>query len=235
MTIIITNYNPCYLKDSFKNLHFDFERLLKFLTAADNKDKLLKVLQYIVKLVLVTKGAASLKPVDGNASDLKSFASTLSLARKLGRLGNWLPGLQDLYYDLSTGPDNSSDYILKLLSTSASVGNDLLDDWICLQKGRLLVKESYLDVLDRWSTRLWFISVSIDLNFSLRKLQSLRLSGDEEYKKKKLDLALTASKQVCDWIFCIWELAGFRNETVPVISGLSAAVIGVIRGYRKIK
>lgn len=235
MTITITNYNLCYLKAYFK--HFDYGKILKFLTVADNKDKLLKVLQYIVKLVLVTKGAALLKPADGYASDLKSFASTLSLARKLGRLGNWLPGIQNLY-DLFTGP-SSSDYILKVLSASASVGNDLLDDWICLQKGRLLLKESYLDILDLWSTRLWFISISIDLNFTLRKLQSLRSSSskpsDEDYKKKELDLVLTVSKQVCDWIFCIWEMTGFVNETVPVVAGLSAAVIGAIRGYRKIK
>lgn len=240
MTIITANYNLCQLKNGLKE--FEFGKLLKFLTVADNKDKLLKVLQYIVKLVLVTKGAAA----SGNSTDFKSFASTLSLARKLGRLGNWLPGVNDLY-DLAVVagayPSSSSDYILKVLSASASVGNDLLDDWICLQKGRLLRKEAFLDNLDIWSTRLWFVSVSIDLNFTLRKLKSLRSSSkpdkdeDEDYKRKELDLILAAGKQCCDWIFCVWELAdlGKYNGSVPVIAGLSAAVIGAIRGYRKIK
>ena len=235
--LIITNYN---YRDYFVK-GFDFEKVLKFLTIADNKDKLLKVLQYIVKLIIVSKGAALLKPGNSSAVDLKSFASTLSLARKLGRLGNWLPGVQDLY-DLSNKPNLSDpDYFLKVISASASVGNDLLDDWICLQKGRLLQKESFLDNLDAWSTRLWFISVSIDLSFTLRKLNALKSSGSkgepEEYKKKEMDLVLAASKQFCDWTFCIWELAdlGEYNEHVPVLAGLSAAVIGAIRGWRKIK
>ena len=245
MTLIITNYKLSRI-DYLKLL--DFGKLLKFLTVADNKDKLLKVLQYIAKLVIVSKGAALLKPVNGNAIDLKSFASTLSLARKLGRLGNWLPGVQDLYeLTIKESPEPTyTDYILKVLSASASVGNDLLDDWICLQKGRLLQKESYLDNLDLWSTRLWFVSVSIDLNFTVRKLQSLKSSLYEspssddklaEYKRKELDLILTAAKQFCDWTFCIWELANFGkyNEHVPVLAGLSAAVIGAIRGWRKIK
>ena len=242
MTIIITNsfFNVPFQFEKvlqFKN-YFEFEKILKFLTVADNKDKLLKVLQYIVKLVIVTKGAALLKPNNSNAIDLKSFASTLSLSRKLGRLGNWLPGFQDLYDLICNGKLelSNADYIAKVLSASASIGNDLLDDWICLQKGRLLQKETFLDNLDLWSTRLWFISVSIDLNFTIRKLKELKSSSSDR-KKKEMDLILTAGKQFCDWTFCIWELAdlGKYNEKVPVLAGLTAAVIGAIRGWRKIK
>lgn len=235
--ILLTNYNE--ITKIFKNVHFlnsfKFEKFLKFLTIADNKDKLLKVLQYIVKLIVVTRGKNLLKPANSSAVDLKSFASTLSLARKLGRLGNWLPGLQDLY-ELSTDCSVDSDHVLKVIGTSASIGNDLLDDWICLQKGRLLSKSAYLDTLDLWSTRLWFISVSIDLNFTIKKFSRLK-AADEDYNKKKMDLVLTASKQLCDWTFCLWELGNFSkyNEHVPVLAGLSAAIIGAIRGWRKIK
>lgn len=246
MTLIITNWTGGYLlnlcDDGLKNYlnKSNFEKILKFLTVADNKDKLLKILQYLVKLVIVTRGY--IKPEDGKAVDFKSFASTLSLARKLGRLGNWLPGVQDFCEVVGDGP--SVDNFIKLIGATASVGNDLLDDWICLQKGRFLLKQSYLDTLDLWSTRLWFISVSIDLNFTLKKLKNLlqtspQKSENEKYEfhKKRTDLLLTASKQLCDWTFCVWELAemGRFSERVPVVAGLSAAVIGAIRGWRKIK
>lgn len=215
-----------YLK-SFINV----EKILKFLKVADNKDKILKTFQYIVKLIILTRG--HVKPLNGNAADLKSFTSLISLARKLGRLGNWFPGLQDLY-ELS-----SSGSVIELTGTLASVGNDILDDWICLQKGRLLMKKPYLDILDAWSTRLWFISTTIELNFTVRKLKNhLKVSTcDGDYLKKRTDLILTGIKQICDWIFCVWELRGLEryNEHVPIVAGLSAALVGVIRGWRKIK
>lgn len=241
LPIIITNASKLIpLNTLLKCVNsVNFDKFLGFLKIADNKDKLLKILQYIVKLILVTRG-----PVD----DFKAFASTLSLARKLGRLGNWLPGLQDLR-DLLTQPPSkfaTADFALNLIATGASVGNDLLDDWICLQKGRLLSKKPYIDTLDLWSTRLWFLSVSIELHFTLKKLVLLNSEhaksdkSTEEYKmqlKKRTDVLLTASKQLCDWTFCIWELANLAafNEHVPVIAGLSAATIGAIRGWRKLK
>ena len=241
-TIIISNFNDIsgYLKNLTALLNSaNFQKFLKFLTVADNKDKLLKVLQYIVKLIIVTRGKSLLKPANSSAVDYKSFSSTLSLARKLGRLGNWLPGLQDLH-ELSTNSSIDSDHLLKLIGATASVGNDLLDDWICLQKGRFLLKQPYLDNLDLWSTRLWFISVSIDLNFTIKKLTKLfndEPKSTEDFDKKRLDLLLTAAKQLCDWTFCIWELANLSefSEHAPVLAGLSAAVIGAIRGWRKIK
>ena len=241
MPILISNFHGILKNLLIKLNNFNFEKFLNYLKIADNKDKLLKVIQYIVKLIIVTRGKNLLKPVDGAAIDLKSFASTISLARKLGRLGNWLPGLQDLY-DLSMDCSIDSDHVLKVVGTSASVGNDLLDDWICLQKGRLLLKQPYLNTLDIWSTRLWFVSVSIDLNFTIKKLtillnESKNTTEAEDYDNKKVDLVLAASKQLCDWTFCLWELANLSdyNDNIPVLAGLSAAIIGAIRGWRKIK
>lgn len=224
-----------------------YDKLLSFLKIADNKDKLLKILQYIIKLIMVTRGQAF---KSGSSVDFKAFASTLSLSRKLGRLGNWLPGIKDFQELISLHPESfdNGDFILNFIGTGASIGNDLLDDWICLQKGRLLHKMSYLDTLDLWSTRLWFISVSIDLNFTLKKLNSVIFDNNakismnpEEYKdlaKKRTDIILTACKQFCDLTFCIWELANLSssvNEHVPVVAGLSAAIIGAVRGWRKLK
>lgn len=242
MALLTSNFSEISLvlrKFRLSPNSLNFEKFLKFLTIADNKDKLLKVLQYVVKLIIVTRGKNLLKPANNSEIDLKSFASTLSLARKLGRLGNWLPGLQDLY-ELLGEISIDSDYAFKILGTTASIGNDLLDDWICLQKGRFCVKQPYLDGLDLWSTRLWFISVSIDLNSTIKKLKNQNKSksnNQEDHDKKKLDLLLTAGKQFCDWTFCFWELANLSeyNEHVPLFSGLSAAIIGAIRGWRKIK
>lgn len=205
-----------------------FKKLLIFLKVADNKDKLLKILQYICKFLVVSK--LSLRQ-----ADLKSFTSTLSLARKLGRLGNWLPAVEELY-ELSRETHFSLKWTLQMISAAASLGNDLLDDWICLQKGCLLVKQPYLDMLDTWSIRLWFVSVSVDLHFALQKL---KLSSEEEMSKR-MDAALTVLKLGCDWLFCFWDIAdlsarGGAAEYVPVLAGLSAAGIGAIRGWRKIK
>lgn len=240
--LILTN-KLLSLNQSFNPATFD--KLLNFLKIADNKDKLLKILQYIVKLILVTRGSG----LKDSTTDFKAFASTLSLSRKLGRLGNWLPGIKD-FGDLISQPlskMSNPEFTLNLIGTATSIGNDLLDDWICLQKGRLLDKKPYLDALDLWSTRLWFISVSIDLNFTLQKLQSILSdhvkdadSDSDEYKqyvRKRTDSLLTVGKQLCDWTFCIWELGNLSsfNEHVPVVAGLSAATIGAIRGWRKLK
>ena len=202
----------------------EFKNFLAFLKVTDNKDKLLKVLQYICKLLVVSKFSL-------RVADMKSFASTLSLARKLGRLGNWLPAVEELH-ELSKEESASIDWALHTISAVASLGNDLLDDWICLQKGRLLVKQPFLEKLDHWSTRLWFINVSIDLHFALKKLK--------KEKEKRLDASLAVGKLGCDWLFCFWEIAdwsahGGPAEYVPVLAGLSAACIGAIRGWRKLK
>ena len=238
MSAIIINWIACADPPSHLSLNLlkslNFEKVFRFLAVADNKDKLLKLLQYVVKLIIVTRGYR--KSTLERAADLKSFAATISLARKLGRIGNWLPGIQDLHV-LAAAPARN---FVRLVGATASVGNDLLDDWICLQKSRLLSKKSYLDILDLWSTRLWFISVSVDLNLTLKKLKEMgkwtELPSDE-FNKKRTDLVLTASKQLCDWTFCVWELAdlGRYNEQVPVIAGLCAAAIGAIRGWHKIK
>lgn len=210
-----------------QNYTLDFAKFLAFLKVTDNKDKLLKVLQYVCKLLVVSK-------VSARTGDFKSFASTLSLARKLGRLGNWLPAIQEVH-ELSQEQEFTLESALKFISALTSLGNDLLDDWICLQKGRLLTKQPYLDALDNWSTRLWFVNVSIDLHFAIKKLK--KATNDQ---KSQLDPALAVAKLGCDWLFCFWEIAdwsahGGLAEYVPVFAGLSAASIGAIRGWRKLK
>jgi hypothetical protein len=203
----------------------EFKKFLAFLKVTDNKDKLLKILQYICKLLVVGKFSLRL-------ADMKSFAATLSLARKLGRLGNWVPAVEELY-ELSKEKRFSIDWSLRTISVLASFSNDLLDDWICLQRGRLLVKQPFLEKLDHWSTRLWFLNVSIDLHFALKKLMKAE-------KDKKSDASLAAAKLSCDWLFCFWEIADWSSfggpaEYVPVFAGLSAACIGSVRGWRKLK
>jgi hypothetical protein len=207
------------------------EKFIKFLKIADNKDKLLKILQYLVKLVLLAATKRS--------QDLKSFATTLSLARKLGRLGNWLPAINEI---ICTNPKAGHTETLKLFGIVSSLGNDLLDDWIALQKAKLLVKQPYLDTLDLWSTRLWFISTSIDIHFTLQKFKiylNIRKNRDNSQKlqSQDVDLFLTLAKQTCDWTFCFWELANLSeslNSHVPIVAGLAAASIGALRGWRKI-
>lgn len=234
MSSMITTpfFKPIYFTNLKKKLPvanvLKFSKILAFLKVTDNKDKLLKVLQYICKLLVVSSFTA-------RTTDLKSFASTLSLARKLGRLGNWLPALEELN-ELSKEADKSLKWTLQAISALSSLGNDLLDDWICLQKGKLLVKQPYLDELDQWSTRLWFVNVSIDLHFALKKLQ--KTSKDDP--TKRTDAILTVAKLGCDWLFCWWEIAdwsaaGGVSEYVPVFAGLSAACLGAIRGWRKLK
>lgn len=250
LTQVRGNEHICRLLERREEL---LAKLLKFLTIADNKDKLLKILQYVVKLVVVARTSLRLAVSGGdndkNAADFKAFASTLSLARRLSRLGNWLPTMHELAH-LTHGAAPANDHLLHTVSTTASLINDLLDDWICLQRGRLLRKQPYLDRLDAWSTRLWFLSVSIELQFTLRKLLHLTVSridpsdkhavaNDAIYRKKRTDLLLTGSKQICDWLFCWWELAdwsvwGHGSQYVPVAAGLTAATIGAIRGWRKL-
>jgi hypothetical protein len=233
-------------------------KLCKFIAVADNKDKLLKILQYVVKIVLVTRSSFSslssgADDKDG-ASDWKSFASTLSLARRLGRLGNWMNDVRQVVELAGKADDKDKlpavdyDLILTRISTGASLCNDLLDDWICLQRGRFLAKLAILPVLDLWSTRLWFLSLCIEMHFTLGKLlhrlhsiQIARTVEDVQAQKRAvLDLSLTLGKQCCDWIFCAWELADLAGRAgpagpfVPVFAGLTAACIGAIRGWRKL-
>lgn len=234
------------------------KKYLKFTKLADNKDKLLKILQYIIKLIVFSSKLRlrlSAGSTGSALTDLKSFASTLSLARRLGRLGNWSSSLQDLC-ELPT-TIYSPNFILKFTSIGSSFGNDLLDDWICLQKGKLLQKVSYIDVLDSWSTNLWFISTSIDLYFNMKKLLLLYKERERGVKSKSacddidkdkyttdlkiFELKLAISKQICDWTFCWWEIAdwtrrlGPNSELIPIISGFMSAVIGAIKGWRKLE
>ena len=224
----------------------------KYMAIAENKDKLLKILQYVVKLVLVGRTSLGLSNAAGSAAqpDWQHFAAVLSLARRLGRLGNWVGAVDAVgAVGAGKGPGGDGDALARRVAALASLGNDLLDDWICLQRGRLLARQPCLDALDRWSTRLWCVSVTIELHFSVREMRARALRAVREGVRPEaaqaeqqawLELLLRTAKQTCDWVFCAWELGelarhGHGSQFVPVLMGLSAAGLGTARAWRRLK
>ncbi|KAJ1515746.1 hypothetical protein HMI54_001887 [Coelomomyces lativittatus] len=135
-------------------------RLKKFLQLTDGRDKSIKISQYTLQLLLLyylTQPTTARRPTLAMKS--------LSMTRKLLRLGDSVSSFLDIYESPST-------WIHWI-----NVFNDVIDDLICLSKLNLL-PDSFATFLDPWSSRCWCISVIYDFHHAKTNLTKYKLACD---------------------------------------------------------
>ncbi|KAI9179455.1 hypothetical protein H9P43_004778 [Blastocladiella emersonii ATCC 22665] len=140
----------------------------KYLQIADGRDKALKIVQYLFKVILWA-GWVTKKSHPVLHPRVAAVVAQFSLTRRVLRLGHCVEPYAEVRDQVAGGwaPANRSVHaqFLHLLSwynPVASVVNDVVDDIICLAKIGALDK-SWSKRLDTTSTRLWFSTILIDV------------------------------------------------------------------------
>lgn len=159
---------------------------------------------------------------------MKKLAGVLSLSRLVYRLGDWLDPLQELLER-----DETNIWDLHALENLLSFANAIVDDFLCLQKatggfwpGLSEAQQNYLDLL---SSQLWLSTIIINAYFLRKKMPSQPL-------KATVDQKLAMTKHFCDTVFCLYDIYGWQTyKSVPIISGILAASLGLTRSIIKTK
>lgn len=203
-------FQDAHLKALYHRLLLELALFQKITLSSDGKDKSLKVLQYSLKLLLLLSSNPK--------SALKNTTSSLSLARRVTRLGRSLPPLLRLAKNDTEHSFSWLDYIC--------LANDVCDDILVLH----LLFPKHLLTSSIWKTRVekcsgicWAISIMADLQSG--PLQHW-LAGRED----KIDYKATA-KLVCDLLFCLLDLLDVNRPMLSSLCGWVAALLS----YQKLR
>lgn len=164
----------------------------KLLKELDGRDKLMKIIQYFIKILLHYKLV--------KAKHWSTITSNFSMTRKLLRLGTAIGPIREL------SPLKNS--IPSTLITLNALVNNISDDVFCLYK--LGVFGSYLgEKSERLSAYCWFAGILIDLRegaINMSKLQAKSSKDNDEKStelKQKIYVAeISIIKLLMDAIFC---------------------------------
>ncbi|KAJ3129050.1 hypothetical protein HK098_002642 [Nowakowskiella sp. JEL0407] len=190
--------------------------LRKILLLNDGRDKLLKIIQYSAKFAtFIREIHIPTKQISGisiHPNSIKNLISTLSVSRRIIRLGHFLEPLHELTSP-TTLPKNATAWkktrhSLQTLNNAIGVINDITDDIICLVKINVL-KTKDLQQFERVSERLWFTTIFVDLVeslFVLMEYYSLRSEFVESARKQRVKMLEVSKRQV-----------GSRGEKNPVV------------------
>lgn len=206
---------------------WDLDLVCKLITNVNNRDKFLKITQYLLKLYLLKYRGKETDTIKA----MKALASTLSISRLVYRLGDWLVPLNDELLAAITllRQGKFKDILdLNIIEALFSFLNAILDDMICLNKSTKglwpKVSTTQMDWCDLWSSKLWLYTIAINLHFQRKKLR-------KGYSK---DAVLAIGKLVCDAIFCLYDIYGWNTgKEIPILAGLGAASIGIYRAALK--
>lgn len=163
----------------------------KLLKDLDGRDKIMKTIQYFIKILL------HYKLVD--AKFLSTITSNFSMTRKLLRLGSGLGPMREIVKLKSS--------LYETFVLTNAIVNHISDDIFCLHK--LGVFGSYLgDRTERISAYCWFTGILIDLREntnSLVKLQGQEITSEEQLEAQRQKIHVTEIsiiKLLMDGIFC---------------------------------
>ncbi|KAI8378905.1 peroxisomal biogenesis factor 11-domain-containing protein [Blakeslea trispora] len=189
------------------------QRLLKEL---DGRDKMMKVIQYFIKILLHYNLVKS--------KQWSTLASQFSMTRKVLRLGNALPSLREMR------PRHDSVWNTLVLSNEAV--NAISDDVFCLYK--LGFVGSHLGHRSEMvAAYCWFFAILVDLRSAFQshaKLSHKKADDSLEHRQKVFMAEVSLVKLTMDGIFCacdIWQPS--YSSSVQAWSGFFS---GVLAGYK---
>lgn len=200
-------------------------RIVSIAQSVDGKDKVFKLIQYLLKLYSMTSSTKN--------PQLSRFVSLLSLSRKIMRFGHWI----DTYGAMERGnlgyssmtpsfgifinPGSmTSNY--ETFQQYVDLANDICDDLSALSRFGLTPPNSRIDNL---ANHLWMISILLDVRKQCLKARNIKgtLIDRQEY-------ALQSLKLLCDFVFCAIDL--LHLNTMPKTQALCAAISAFL-GVRK--
>lgn len=163
-----------------------FHKMIKDL---DGRDKTLKIIQYIFKILLHHRLA--------NPKLWSPLTSQFSITRKILRLGHGIGPLREL----AAGPSS----VFESLVLVNAIINDFADDIYCIFKmglvGPRLGKRA-----EELAYYCWFIGILVDLQSNFATLRRLEKQNDKE---KAFMTKVSIVKLLMDGVFCC-KLSHFR-------------------------
>lgn len=161
----------------------------KLLKELDGRDKIMKVLQYFIKILLHYNLV--------HAKHWSTITSNFSMTRKLLRLGTAIGPIGRF----SLAKNSLSETVV----LSNAIVNNISDDVFCLYK--LGVFGSYLgERSERLSAYCWFAGIFIDLRENMKSLLNLQKNASklslQERKEKIFVTEISIIKLLMDGIFC---------------------------------
>lgn len=188
------------------------------LTTADGKDKLLKLLQYVLRIA----STAAPKP------RAAAIASTFSLARRIFRLGRWACAvwcIGQVMRRSSRLPPS------KIAWDAVSAANDALDDLCCLCRLSIVRNDALAVIAAKYSSILWLASILHDLRVTSKSSPNTpnALSNRDSRRKMLLEI-LGVVKAYADLLFAAYDV--FNMQFSPQFAnacGAMAAAAAVVR------
>lgn len=232
------------------------QQYLKFVATTDGRDKALKIAQYLARLYLFH---TNVKPAPGPGGSqaavvsrsLRNFASSLSVARKIMRLSNWLETGSKVItvldgkkkMDIRSGRDLLWAVLETAVPLSAFITN-VCDDFTCLGIIGALGPE-YRKRFEPLAAQFWLVNVMFAVTVHSRALLAAHTALEEAQKTHAEDaqtqlrtrrfyLALGLVKLLADGVFVSFDV--FRPSPArisPAIQIWAALVSALASSYPK--
>ncbi|KAI8087662.1 peroxisomal biogenesis factor 11-domain-containing protein [Gilbertella persicaria] len=195
------------------------QRLLKEL---DGRDKMMKVIQYFIKILLHYKVV--------KAKHWSTLTSHFSMTRKILRLGTALGPLREIQL--------KHDSVWNTLILSNEIVNAVSDDVFCLYKLGFFGSKVG-DRSEILSAYCWFLGIMVDIRSAAQSYIKLtnavkKHDGDEksllEHQKKIFVMEVSIVKLLMDGVFCACDiLQPSYSSSVQAWSGFFS---GALAGYK---
>ncbi|KAJ3015228.1 UNVERIFIED_CONTAM: hypothetical protein HDU68_012826 [Siphonaria sp. JEL0065] len=192
----------------------------KVLLLNDGRDKSLKVLQYVSKVLLwstLLTHLSSQKSHPSIQTALQSLIPHLSIARKLVRLGNFMAPLEFL---AATPPSMANGYLFNLLSNVNALWTCLADDSVTLAKVGIWNQKEWMQT---WADRLWLFGIGFDCLDTFWKWKAVARRIFLLQEKKRI-LGLQLQQSVSGAVMKVSEFVDDEDGTV-VQGGIGCDVV----------
>ncbi|GAA5807855.1 hypothetical protein MFLAVUS_001234 [Mucor flavus] len=189
----------------------------KLLKELDGRDKIMKVLQYFIKILLHYNLV--------HAKHWSTITSNFSMTRKLLRLGTAIGPIGRF----SLAKNSLSETVI----LSNAIVNNISDDVFCLYK--LGVFGSYLgERSERLSAYCWFAGIFVDLRENMKSLLNLQKNASklslQERKEKIFVTEISIIKLLMDGIFCACDI--WKPTHSPSTQAWSGFLSGFLAAYK---
>ncbi|GAN05088.1 hypothetical protein MAM1_0081d04557 [Mucor ambiguus] len=161
------------------------QRILKDL---DGRDKSMKIIQYIIKILLYHHSNIH---QSAHLKQLASLATQFSITRQVLCLGNASQDVKQLF--------STKRGLSKQLLLTNSIANAVSDDIYCLHRIGVLPQKAWGHYSEIISVHCWFLSIIVGLNRNFKSMCRAEVYGT----LRELRLAqITMCKSVADLLFC---------------------------------
>ncbi|CEP16689.1 hypothetical protein [Parasitella parasitica] len=191
------------------------QRILKDL---DGRDKSMKIIQYIIKILLYHNSSHQ----SAHLKQLTSLATQFSITRQVLCLGNAGEDIKQLL-ETKTG-------LLKQFLLVNNIANALADDVYCLYRIGVLPQKALGHYSEIISAHCWFASIIVALHKNFDSMCRTEVYGTQE----ELKLAqITLFKSIADFLFCGCDV--FHPSFSKGLQAWSGFASGALAGYKVYK